>query len=302
MLDEGVALLGGCCGTGPAHTAAIATAIAAATSGPRSATVTRSPSTNAHRRAGLVRRAGRAADRAPGEARRRTVRRAGGDGAARARSTPPSSSPRRETLADAGADAIDVADSPDGEDADERLGRLPADPGEASASSTVLHFPTRGRNLLRLQGDLLGAHALGIRNLFVCLGDPVTIGDYPQGRQRGRDRDRPAGARHRGVQPGADRAGIVDRRAPTVVLRRRRRRPERARPGARGAACSRSKVDAGARFLLSQPVYTADPIRACARRTSESPASRSWSRSSPVCCPCHRPGTRSSSTTRFPGS
>jgi hypothetical protein len=46
---------------------------------------------------------------------------------------------------------------------------------------TVLHFPTRGRNLLRLQGDLLGAAALGIRNLFVCVGDPVTIGDYPQG-------------------------------------------------------------------------------------------------------------------------
>jgi homocysteine S-methyltransferase len=44
---------------------------------------------------------------------------------------------------------------------------------------TVLHFPTRGRNLLRVQGDLLAAHALDLRNLFVVMGDPTRIGDYP---------------------------------------------------------------------------------------------------------------------------
>jgi methionine synthase / methylenetetrahydrofolate reductase(NADPH) len=43
----------------------------------------------------------------------------------------------------------------------------------------VLHFPTRGRNLLRVQGDLLAAHALGVRNVFVVMGDPTAIGDYP---------------------------------------------------------------------------------------------------------------------------
>jgi len=44
---------------------------------------------------------------------------------------------------------------------------------------TVLHFPTRGRNLLRVQGDLLAAHALEVRNIFVVMGDPTSIGDYP---------------------------------------------------------------------------------------------------------------------------
>jgi methionine synthase I (cobalamin-dependent)/5,10-methylenetetrahydrofolate reductase len=44
----------------------------------------------------------------------------------------------------------------------------------------VLHFPTRGRNLLRVQGDLLAAHALHIRNLFVVMGDPPSLGDYPE--------------------------------------------------------------------------------------------------------------------------
>jgi homocysteine S-methyltransferase len=45
---------------------------------------------------------------------------------------------------------------------------------------TTLHFPTRGRNLLRVQGDLLAAHALGIHNVFVVMGDPTSIGDYPE--------------------------------------------------------------------------------------------------------------------------
>jgi methionine synthase / methylenetetrahydrofolate reductase(NADPH) len=45
---------------------------------------------------------------------------------------------------------------------------------------TVLHFPTRGRNLLRVQGDLLAAHALGLRNILVVMGDPTSHGDYPQ--------------------------------------------------------------------------------------------------------------------------
>jgi homocysteine S-methyltransferase len=44
---------------------------------------------------------------------------------------------------------------------------------------TVLHFPTRGRNILRVQGDLLAAHALNVRNIFVVMGDPTTIGEYP---------------------------------------------------------------------------------------------------------------------------
>ena len=45
---------------------------------------------------------------------------------------------------------------------------------------TTLHFPTRGRNLLRVQGDLLAAHAIGVRNIFVVMGDPTEIGDYPE--------------------------------------------------------------------------------------------------------------------------
>jgi 5,10-methylenetetrahydrofolate reductase len=44
---------------------------------------------------------------------------------------------------------------------------------------TVLHYSCRDRNLLGIQSDLLGAHAMGIRNLLLITGDPVRVGDYP---------------------------------------------------------------------------------------------------------------------------
>jgi homocysteine S-methyltransferase len=43
----------------------------------------------------------------------------------------------------------------------------------------VLHFTCRDRNLMGLQSDLLGAHALGIRNVLALTGDPPSVGDYP---------------------------------------------------------------------------------------------------------------------------
>jgi len=82
-------------------------------------------------------------------------------------------------LAEAGADVINVADSP--------MARMRmsawavCDVVQRKVNvETTLHFPIRGRNLLRVQGDLLAAHALGIRNVFVVMGDPTSIGDYPE--------------------------------------------------------------------------------------------------------------------------
>src|SRR6185437_7064221 len=43
----------------------------------------------------------------------------------------------------------------------------------------ILHFTTRDRNLMALQSDLLGAHALGLRNVLALTGDPLRVGDYP---------------------------------------------------------------------------------------------------------------------------
>jgi len=44
----------------------------------------------------------------------------------------------------------------------------------------VLQMTCRDRNRIALQADLLGAHALGIRNLLCLTGDPVRAGDQPR--------------------------------------------------------------------------------------------------------------------------
>ena len=82
-------------------------------------------------------------------------------------------------LHDSGADVINVADSP--------MARMRMSAWAVCdvvqrkiGVETTLHFPTRGRNLLRVQGDLLAAHAIGLRNIFVVMGDPTSIGDYPE--------------------------------------------------------------------------------------------------------------------------
>ncbi|MBN2718619.1 MAG: methylenetetrahydrofolate reductase, partial [Deltaproteobacteria bacterium] len=44
---------------------------------------------------------------------------------------------------------------------------------------TVMHYACRDRNLVGMQADLLGAYALGLKNILVITGDPPIMGDYP---------------------------------------------------------------------------------------------------------------------------
>ncbi len=44
---------------------------------------------------------------------------------------------------------------------------------------TILHYTCRDRNLIGIQSDLLGAYALGLRNILAITGDPPKLGDYP---------------------------------------------------------------------------------------------------------------------------
>ena len=78
----------------------------------------------------------------------------------------------------AGIDAVNI---PDGPRASARMS-----PMALSALITrdvgieaILHYCCRDRNLLGMQSDLLGTHALGIRNLIIITGDPPKLGDYP---------------------------------------------------------------------------------------------------------------------------
>ncbi|TMC65771.1 MAG: bifunctional homocysteine S-methyltransferase/methylenetetrahydrofolate reductase [Chloroflexi bacterium] len=45
----------------------------------------------------------------------------------------------------------------------------------------LVHFTTRDRNLMAIESELLGAHALGVRNILALTGDPPRVGEYPTG-------------------------------------------------------------------------------------------------------------------------
>ena len=81
-------------------------------------------------------------------------------------------------LKEAGADAVNIADSPM---ARVRMSCLALAYliRQNVDIDIVLHFTTRDRNLMGLQSDLLGANAVGIRDILALTGDPPHVGDYP---------------------------------------------------------------------------------------------------------------------------
>jgi methionine synthase / methylenetetrahydrofolate reductase (NADH) len=76
---------------------------------------------------------------------------------------------------------VDFVNIPDGQRAGARLSALSLAVliEQQAHIETLLHYSCRDRNLLGIQSDLLGAHAMGIRNLLLITGDPGRVGDYP---------------------------------------------------------------------------------------------------------------------------
>ncbi len=82
------------------------------------------------------------------------------------------------TLKILGVDVINISDG--------ARARLRMNPSAVSSIiqnkigiEVTMHFSCRDRNLLAIQSDLLGCHAMGVRNILAVTGDPATIGDYP---------------------------------------------------------------------------------------------------------------------------
>jgi homocysteine S-methyltransferase len=250
----GATLIGGCCGTTPAHIAAMREALNA-------------PPGEEQMELSLLREARERPTLAPeSEPTALAQKLAAGKFVISVEMDPPRTIASHKLLAGAsllsetGADVINVADSP--------MARMRMSPWavchmiqDKIGIETVLHFPTRGRNMLRVQGDLLAAHALGIRNVFVVMGDPTAIGDYPDAMD---DYDLvPSGLIKlikQGLNVGVDHAG-ADIGQPTAffvggALNLLSQKPERE------MTVLRRKIRGGVDFFLTQPIYQPDRARA----------------------------------------
>jgi homocysteine S-methyltransferase len=161
------------------------------------------------------------------------------------------------TLKEAGIDAVHVLDSPR---ARARMGVLPAALiiEREVGIETVFHYTCRDRNMLGMLSDLLGAAAGGLRNILIVTGDPPAAGPY---------RDATAvfdidsigltnvvRQLNRGLDPGGNSIGDPTRFVIGVALNQGA--VELDRELERFAW----KVEAGAEFAVTQPVFDPEPL------------------------------------------
>ncbi|MEX1296492.1 MAG: bifunctional homocysteine S-methyltransferase/methylenetetrahydrofolate reductase [Candidatus Limnocylindrales bacterium] len=191
FLDAGARLVGGCCGTTPGHIAAMRQALdrewarrsGTARSEPVAPVETPAPAPRP-RSAAEDRTAAATPDAPPPTALAEKL--AAGRFVISVEIDPPRSVRIERTLEsaelirDAGADLVNISDSAM---ARVRMGAMAV--GFAIQRDlgleSLIHFTTRDRNLMALESELLGAHALGIRDILALTGDPPRVGDYPSG-------------------------------------------------------------------------------------------------------------------------
>jgi len=188
FLQEGARLIGGCCGTTPLHIRGMRTALneyLAGQSQPGSAlldVITVRDETPEKTSSSLAADYGITNDDQPTELLRKLR---AGKFVISVEVDPPRAFTAQKQIEGArhakmmGADAVNVADSPM---ARVRMGAqaLCVQIQQQVQIETILHFTTRDRSLMGLQADLIGARALGVRNILALTGDPPSLGDSKQ--------------------------------------------------------------------------------------------------------------------------
>ena len=185
LFHAGAKVLGGCCGTTPEHIHAMCEGIRPLS--PRFARAGGSGAQVAIGAAPVLREGKRAPDveAVPLAARSRWgAKIAAGTFVTSVEIVPPRGVDASRMLTDvarlkeAGVDAVNV---PDGPRAQSRMGALLTSLliEQRVGIETVTHYACRDRNLLGMLSDLLGASAVGLRNLLLITGDPPKMGPYP---------------------------------------------------------------------------------------------------------------------------
>ncbi len=250
MVEAGARIVGGCCGTTPEHIKAMVGFVQSAA--PRHAHVTVAPA---------------AAQGVPAvplaERSRLGAKLANGEFVTTVEIVPPKGVDPAPMYAQvrllkaAGVDAVNV---PDGPRAQSRMGALLSGLliEREVGIEAVVHYACRDRNLLGMLSDLLGAAAAGLRNLLIITGDPPKMGPYPDATAVF-DIDaigltNVVSRLNHGLDPGGNAIG-----APTkfvIGVGANPTAPEFEREMARFAW----KVDAGAEYAVTQPVFDLDQL------------------------------------------
>ena len=280
LIKAGAKVVGGCCGTTPEHVRAISQGVRPLA--PRH--VVRG-ARDAGRGDQLFTDAPRAPHPAPPSVERRTDGRVAPEAPGRSPGVPPAPFAERSrfaakiaagefvtsveivpprgvdatkllkdaaTLRDAGVDAINV---PDGPRAQSRMGAIMTSLliEQRVGIESVTHYCCRDRNLLGMLSDLLGASAMGLRNILLITGDPPKMGPYPDATAVF-DIDaigltNLVSNLNRGLDPGGNAIGAPTRYAIGVGVNPAALDPELE------LRRFRWKVEAGAEYAITQPVF-----------------------------------------------
>jgi homocysteine S-methyltransferase len=175
FVAAGVRLVGGCCGTTPAHIRVMKSALRAGEARAKTAvTSAATPQTKPV-----------AAPEVPLEKRSRLgAKIAAGEFVTMVEIVPPKGTDVRKEIEGArflksvGVDGINIPDSPraSARMSNQALSLLVQ---KEVGIEAIMHYTCRDRNVLCIQSDLLGAAAMGLRNLICITGDPPKMGNYP---------------------------------------------------------------------------------------------------------------------------
>jgi methionine synthase / methylenetetrahydrofolate reductase (NADH) len=261
--EAGVSLVGGCCGTTPAHIRAAAGAVTAIPA-PRtrrthpsgtgmsgtviSGTGTSGPPGAGSQGAGPF--AGTLADQLAG--RQFTVAAAIASGG-----RPAEAVQAAAVLQATGAGVFAVQPAQSARTHSDSLD-LALHLQQQAGVETIATLTTWDKTIMTLQAELLGAHALGIRNVICTTGSPPVLGDYPAVDGIWEVDSLGLIALLAALNEGRDSNGLATATKTSFCI------GARVNPGARDPdaeiARARAKVRAGAHFLVSRPVYELDSL------------------------------------------
>jgi 5,10-methylenetetrahydrofolate reductase len=183
MLKSGVRVVGGCCGTTPDHTRAMLGAVRMLRGEKLDERVPRAGATTM-RTAKVIAAAELPPPRvALPERSRLGARIAAGEFAVSVELSAPTGGDLGKLEAQVAAllaGGVDIVNIADGPRASARIANLAVCARLLSTGvEPILHVCARDRSFLGLVAHLLGAHALGLRDLVIITGDPPKMGDYP---------------------------------------------------------------------------------------------------------------------------